>query len=104
LFTVLYHSLDMSHQISVERLRVDQIHNNVATVHKYRESKSGRERGEGEARGVTIMILQCRCGSFTRSRNMQIFSLPLLIPGRRSSLISIVCNQDIIGSKIREQK
>jgi hypothetical protein len=35
-FMVLYHSLDLSHQISIGWLRGAQIHNTVATVHKYR--------------------------------------------------------------------
>jgi hypothetical protein len=31
---ILYHSLNLSHRISIEQLREDQIHNTVATMHK----------------------------------------------------------------------
>jgi hypothetical protein len=31
---ILYHSLNLSHRISIEQLREDQIHNTIATMHK----------------------------------------------------------------------
>jgi hypothetical protein len=39
-FMILYHSLDLSYRISIRRLRVDQIHDTVAIMHKYRGFKS----------------------------------------------------------------
>jgi hypothetical protein len=45
-FTVLYRSLDLSHRISIGRLRGGQIHGTVATVVKLRGSHSLRYRTE----------------------------------------------------------
>jgi hypothetical protein len=36
---ILYYLLDLSHWISIGRLKVDQIYDTVTTMHKYRRSK-----------------------------------------------------------------
>jgi hypothetical protein len=38
-FMILYYLLDLSHWISIGRLKVDQIYDTVTTMHKYRRSK-----------------------------------------------------------------